>query len=260
VWIIPPSMSSPCVQEEEDSTLGLEWRCQMLAQHAMWRGKSIPSRYWRRVCKTNSWMQHLAGLISPPLMANRGAESWIASLVAIRASRSQQPESVSEKVTPDISGPTSPESLVRSSQSGASLRTSGDISASASSRSGETFADLVTRLKLDYSVRRKSVLPTSENGSTSWPTPRASPNENRTTRPTPSQENGQHGKYLAGEVQRCWPTAAARDWKSGKASPATLTKNARPLNEAVQAQDGGKLNPEWVCLLQGYPPNWEKAD
>jgi hypothetical protein len=30
-----------------------------------------------------------------------------------------------------------------------------------------------------------------------------------------------------------WPTPSARDWRSGKASPATMARNARPLNEVV---------------------------
>ncbi len=118
-----------------------------------------------------------------------------------------------------------------------------------------------------------------------WPTPRASANENRTTKPTPSQEEGKHGKYLASEVQR-WPTASARDWKSPESNQ--HGKNARPLNEVVllwytptfaghnsgtlqewgghrnpargqQDQDNpntpgnvrGLLNPGWVCQLMG---------
>lgn len=65
----------------------------------------------------------------------------------------------------------------------------------------------------------------------SWPTPRSSTNENRTTKNAPSHGAG-HGKTLAGEVGN-WPTVSARDWRSGKASDATMTRNARPLNEMV---------------------------
>lgn len=42
-----------------------------------------------------------------------------------------------------------------------------------------------------------------------WPTPRASPNENRQTKRTPSQEAGRHGLCLAAEVcetHAMWPT------------------------------------------------------
>lgn len=46
-----------------------------------------------------------------------------------------------------------------------------------------------------------------------WPTPRASENENRTTRNAPSHGNG-HGKTLAGEVMT-WATPRATDGENG---------------------------------------------
>lgn len=60
-----------------------------------------------------------------------------------------------------------------------------------------------------------------------WPTPRASDNENRMTKPAPSHGNG-HGKALAGEVHReaaTWPTPSAMDGDRGAESRAT--KDAR---------------------------------
>lgn len=52
-----------------------------------------------------------------------------------------------------------------------------------------------------------------------WPTPRASPAENRQYKPSPSQLAGTHGKSLAAEV-------------------------------------GGPLNPTWVEWLMGFPLEW----
>lgn len=46
------------------------------------------------------------------------------------------------------------------------------------------------------------------------PTPRASPNENRSTKPTPSQLTGRHGRYLATEVLML-PTPRATDGPKG---------------------------------------------
>lgn len=100
-----------------------------------------------------------------------------------------------------------------------------------------------------------------------WATPRASENENRTTRMTPSQANGKHGQYLTVQAlsewptptakpygsnqggssgregqpkrpslegaAREWPTPTARDWKSTQASPETHDRNARPLSEVA---------------------------
>lgn len=62
-----------------------------------------------------------------------------------------------------------------------------------------------------------------------WATPRASPNENRTTKLTPSQIAGRHGAYLA--VQAI-------------GSSDTTEKPA------------GSLNPAFVCWLMGYPQEW----
>lgn len=47
-------------------------------------------------------------------------------------------------------------------------------------------------------------------------------------------------------------TPTARDWKSGKASQATMERNSRPLSEQV----GGNLNPQWVEWLMGWPIGW----
>ena len=75
-----------------------------------------------------------------------------------------------------------------------------------------------------------------------WPTPTVSGNHNRKGA-SPSSGDG-----LATAV-KMFPTPTARDWKSGKASQATMERNARPLSEVV----GGSLNPEFVEYLMGYP-------
>ena len=63
---------------------------------------------------------------------------------------------------------------------------------------------------------------------------------------------------LSPAAARIWPTPSARDWKDGRASDATLERNARPLNEQVVAITDGPahLSPEWVEALQGFPPGW----
>jgi DNA (cytosine-5)-methyltransferase 1 len=56
---------------------------------------------------------------------------------------------------------------------------------------------------------------------------------------------------------KLWPTATARDWRSGKASSETHARNSRPLNEvAAQGQASGALNPTWVEWLMGFPLAW----
>jgi hypothetical protein len=52
------------------------------------------------------------------------------------------------------------------------------------------------------------------------------------------------------------PTPSARDWKSSNASVETMQRNARPLNEVVTGGHGGRLNPDWVEWLMGWPVGW----
>lgn len=79
-----------------------------------------------------------------------------------------------------------------------------------------------------------------------WPTPTVCGNYN-VAGASPASGDG-----LATAVQgrALWATATARDSRSGKASPETHARNARPLSEQV----GDLLNPDWVELLMGFPP------
>ncbi|WP_318210212.1 hypothetical protein [Streptomyces sp. SJL17-1] len=79
------------------------------------------------------------------------------------------------------------------------------------------------------------------------PTPRASANENRQTKRTPSQQAGTHGKCLAAEVCELLPTPTATDAKgSSGANPAwghgeTLTDAARSAGgRTVRRSRAGK--------------------
>lgn len=99
----------------------------------------------------------------------------------------------------------------------------------------------------------------------SLPTPRASPNENRTTRHAPSHGNG-HGKTLAGEVAEIvsrLPTvtvgdahgsgAAGYSTESGRHSGTTLTD---AVTGAASKGRSGILNPRLSEWMQGLPRGW----
>lgn len=76
-------------------------------------------------------------------------------------------------------------------------------------------------------------LPIQARESAPWSTPRASGNENRTTKITPSQAAGKHGMYLA--VQAIGTT---------------------PNSGSAQTEKRGALSPEFVFWLQGFPTAW----
>jgi hypothetical protein len=78
-----------------------------------------------------------------------------------------------------------------------------------------------------------------------WPTPTVCGNYNRKGLSKTS------GDGLATAVLKC-ATPTARDWRSGKASQATMERNSRPLSEQI----GGSLNPTWVEWLMGWPLGW----
>lgn len=78
----------------------------------------------------------------------------------------------------------------------------------------------------NYNV--KGLSPTSADGlataARNWSTPRASPNENRTTKATPSQTAWRHGAYLVVEAMR-WATPSSRDHKD---TPGMATTGTNP--------------------------------
>src|SRR4029077_12988410 len=61
-------------------------------------------------------------------------------------------------------------------------------------------------------------------------------------------------------IMGLWPQSSARDWKGGKASKATLSRNSRPCNElvfstwpALRSTDGDKAGPNQSFGAGGSP-------
>ena len=107
-----------------------------------------------------------------------------------------------------------------------------------------------------------------------WPTPKQRDRGRQGRRSKPHTTGGnanldeQAWEWLSG-----WATPAARDWKSGDASEATMNRNARPLNEQATLMVGfpsgatpsshhastakrAVLNPRFSLWLMGYPEEW----
>ena len=83
---------------------------------------------------------------------------------------------------------------------------------------------------------------TVAKGGFSWPTPQA-----RAQTDTSSERN-RHTPCLETAV-KMYPTPCARDWKG----ETNENRNSPTLPDAVGS---GKLNPDWVNWLMGYPSGW----
>lgn len=99
-----------------------------------------------------------------------------------------------------------------------------------------------------------------------WSTPRASANENRQTKQSPSQMTGSHGRNLASDVMisSLWLPESARDWRDSGYESAAQNRNSPCLPAAVviyglQEETNSNtigrprehLNPAWVAQLMG---------
>jgi hypothetical protein len=118
----------------------------------------------------------------------------------------------------------------------------------------------------------------------SWPTPCAS-EDNKSVeahlamKQRMGERDGSHANRTAitslavmmkAQPVAAWATPTARDGRSGKASQATHDRNARPLNEQMQATASGPArsaspattakrgapNPAFPCWLMGFPEEW----
>lgn len=99
---------------------------------------------------------------------------------------------------------------------------------------------------------------------TAWPTPRAANPGSRV--------NGKGGKILNEEVEiaeglrirgeKKWPTPCASDYKGGTSVPRKDTGKVRTdrLDHCLEPYAKGRLNPDWVEWLMGWPIGWTSLD
>ena len=131
-----------------------------------------------------------------------------------------------------------------------------------------------------------------------WPTPRASEDENRQTKASPSQLAGEHGWSLGAAVNH-WPTPnsakAGNDttltcsgdgretpnklgWavaielgstrstptvnaaQNATAGPSQRARNTPGLAAEAAASAVAPLSPDWVETLMGFPVGWTRID
>lgn len=218
--------------------------------------------------------------------AQRGVEAWMSSLRASHASHSPSPASVRERWTNAISGLTPFAFSATCPQGMPCWRTcQGSFLPDTSAQSCTTFARAGMMLAGKLYQRPSWERRTSEIDYGLWPTVNAADaSGSRGSKGKDRPDEGGLAKHV-----KMFPTPAARDWRSGKASNATMQRNSRPLNEivshggtstrrawttpcaddtghrgkryerggtALSTQAQGQLNPSWVEWLMGWPIGW----
>lgn len=172
MWLYVPSTCSPSAPAEADWSLPSSSFWSLLARSATWRGKSTrPLTLWRAFRKA-PWTSLLFGATCEPSTLSRGADSWISSVRATRASLSVSPESGLDLAILGTFGPTFVASSLDAARLTVFSRTSQPTLDLGLTECSETSADLATRLRREYSARRKSARRIGVSGSSSWPTAR----------------------------------------------------------------------------------------
>ncbi len=172
MWLhIPKSTDSPYAPASAGSILPSlsPWENGTLLG-CSWRGKPLPLRYWRRVCRTAPFLKLLSGLTCSRSMADRGAAAFRSSLRVYPVSPTQLPESNSDTKTSEQSGQRQCESSEKCSPPWSSSKTS-QTSFSFFESPERSYQEWATGLRQEYSARRRLGRRIGENGCSSWPTP-----------------------------------------------------------------------------------------
>jgi hypothetical protein len=247
MWLYVPniSTSSPCAPEAAGSISASDWRCQALARSAWWRGKPSPSRTWSQRCARVSWMTLLSGAMPEPSTAALGVAALTASLAAFRASPTALPGSASPKRMSATSGARPVASSCSPVPGSSSSRMSAACSpAGGRNAYGETWGDLVLRVRSDCSRRRRSARAMSANASSSslWLTPDV-PNGGRSlgvgVSPTGLKPDGSKAQVGLQNQARTWPTPDACVMNDGEGSETFLARQARQKAKGINGNGMG---------------------
>ena len=136
-------------------------------------------------------MRRLFGMISKHSTAARGVASWIGSLAVSRANPTASPARNGALPTSGISGRMPDGLSANVSPAQSSWKTFQASHGITSTPLGLSYEDWDTGLKRDFFQRKRWVLPTYENGSSSWVTP--------TARSSASQNGEWKGTYYVRE-------------------------------------------------------------
>lgn len=243
MWILPQQLKKSFLsaQDLEESSVDLSEVASQFAKFVSWRSKPSSAKTWLLRWKRVFWIPLLFGRTLKPSQQKNFADWWTASLEAIPVHHSHLPDSALVLPMNDTFGRLYELMSKQLDLFGASSKTLTTISPWDSILFTKTYALWVTQLRQEYSVRQKVAHHMRDRESSSWPTPHASPQENRTTKPTPSQEKNGHGKYLAVEVHN-WPTPDTSDRRSDKSNQVGLSNAIKwPTPSTIEGHQDKEL-------------------
>lgn len=235
-----------------------------------------------------------SGMTSEPSLEGLGVARWMLSLAASRASRSAPLGSNLGKTIPATCGPKPSESFAKWDRDSACWKTyqlslltntlvpfSGSFPKAGIACGGRLYRlpNLERRIgEIEFGLwptanaaggtgymsgsKRDTWRPTLQSSVQISPTGEPPQIHAGKMWPTPVRANAERGgrgdllAWVRGYPNKHYPTPSARDWKSSNASPETMNRKARPLNEMVTGGHGGALNPPWVEWLMGWPVGW----
>lgn len=207
-------------------------------------------------------------------------------VAAIPVSPSAPQDTAEEKTTLDTSGPTSETPLATYDPATRSWKTSGDISLwgdcpslatlppSGMTRNGALFQrspweritdETESSLLHTPTAKMNHMAPSMSGGKRTsgwWPTPTTQEVEhpdailNEKGRRVSKDGKNSHSLGLADAVQ-VWRTPTVDDSKNVNPKDNRFTGLVAQVNSrTTTGTDGGKLNPNWVEWLMGFPPGW----
>lgn len=236
VWLFVPGLEASS-EELNESFLNAE-------PFAMSRGKPMPPQSWRRKWAKGGFIRHLSGATCEPSTASRGVASWIGFLEDSRANPSALPGNNWEKTILGTFGLSFSESLARFDRDSSSWKTCQASLNSAEPPSLQTWpcSVIVSRGRL-YALPMLEPLTIVEGGSV-LPTPTAKANlESPSFQKWPSFQ------------RMMYPTPTTQD-SENNGGPSQMKPRTKPLNSVV----GGRLNPEFVEWLMGWPIGWTACE
>jgi hypothetical protein len=212
MWILPKQLhTSDFVPDMEALNLDSNESSQICAQSLFVRSKPSPARTWLQKWRRDSWTQHLYGRILKPSLGQSFVTMWTSSLEATPASHSPQQGSEQDKMTPATSGHISQAEFGFCAPDSASLKMSKDISRWGCPTLSKTWQHWVTERRGAYSLRVKSVRPTSGNGSLSWPTISVNESKNSVGKSQEHRNSIPLGTMAVMQDAANWPTPECKN-------------------------------------------------